>query len=129
MNTNKNYIFIDNIGDFNLYKKHFNQSKTIWVSSSPAIINKLSQDGYKIENIEKSINKNQINVLMRLSYKLSHKILSENSIKINFINKYFYKTIFYRDLACMIGSYLYKYYLLSNFIKKKKYKCQICFYW
>ena len=52
--------------------------------------------------------------LMRLSYKLSHKILSENSIKINFINKYFYKTMFLLSL-CMIGSYLYKYIFVIKF--------------
>ena len=127
MDTEKIYIFIDNINDFNLYKNQFNQSKVVWISSSPYIINKLSNEGREVGNIEKYINKNQINFLMRLSYKLSQKILSINSINNKLFNRYVYKTIFYRDLAGMIGAYLYKYFLLLNFINRSKYNTKYVF--
>lgn len=121
------YIFIDNFNDFNLYKNKFNQSKSVWVSSSPYVINKLFNEGYKIENIENYINKNQINFLMRLSYKLSKKILSINPVKNKFLNQKVYKSMFYRDLAGMIGSYLYKYFLLLNFINQNNSNAQYVF--
>ena len=120
MDNISTYIFIDNLSDYKFFQNKFNKEGTIWVSSSPHVLQKVKRENKQVINLESFINKGQINFLMKLSYKISEKIILKNSSKIKFINKKDYKILFYRDLAGMIGSYLYKFFALSNLIKKKK---------